>query len=121
MLVSLKTKRIFVLTKQITMTANKISLRELSNMMYQVFDKVSLDMAYYQAMFNGLITDMNFRFVDLNALDSEMLLDVEDYFDSSTEEAFYDKINFVGITEEKFYNICCLFIEPIFIPKSLTA
>lgn len=103
------------------MTANKISLRELSNIMFEIFDRMSLDMAYFQAMFNGLISEMGFRFVNVNALDSETLLDVEDYFNGSTEEAFYDKINFVGITEEKFYNICSLFIEPIFIPKSLNA
>lgn len=110
------------------MTANKISLRELSSMMYQVFNSVSLDMAYYQAMFNGLITDMNFRFKDLKSLRGDIGAYAIEKFEESPEETFYDAINGYA-SEGAFYNIVKEFIEPLQVdsryvtalPKSLTA
>lgn len=88
--------------------------------MFQVFDKVSLDMGYYQPMFSGLISEMNFRFKDLEDLDGVEYDECTGRFNENVEDLFLDKINRRDITEEKFYNICSLFIEPIFISKTLS-
>lgn len=105
----------------LTMTANKISLKKLSSIMFQVFDKVSLDMGYYQPMFSGLISEMNFRYKIFEELEGAEYYDCLNEFEENVEDLFLDRINRMDMTEEKFYNICSLFIEPIYITKSLTA
>lgn len=92
---------------------NKISLRELSDAMFSVFNNTSFDMAYYQAMFNGLIPEMHFRFKDLADLRDDVCIDVMNRFDNEPEEGFYDAMNVGNLTADKLYSIVQVFIEPL--------
>lgn len=78
--------------------ANKVSFQHLCSTMFKVFENVELDMAEYQAMFNGLMSEMNFRFKD------------------DQEENFYTEINSMWVNSpERFESVAKKYIEPYYV------
>lgn len=94
------------------MYANKVTLKTLSSIMFEIYNNTQLDMGYYQPMFNGLISEMGFRFKGDNEFEGELL---HDFLSNggTVEDLFLDKINRMDINEKIFYDIAFEFIEPM--------
>jgi hypothetical protein len=95
------------------MFLNKITLAQLSSIMFEVYSKTQLDMGYYEPMFNGLISEMGFGFKKSDDLKSDLWLECENDFKGDSFQMFLDKINRMDINEKIFYNIAFEFIEPM--------
>lgn len=94
------------------MYGNKIAPKLLFSIMFEVYSNTVLDMGYYQPMFNGLISEMGFRFKNDDDLSSELYHEFQQSR-GNVEDLFLDKINRMDINEKIFYDIAFEFIEPM--------